>query len=190
MPQLLFLEIYCQSIHWVDDLWIVSVVEIQRIKCVGIGIQKKILSLTLLMPTIISDHLMGRQCRLIPIFNGCRMLGFFLGLFLELDRKYRKQIYKVSYISRNISGIISAWGNMGLARFWEMAYIPQFKVPSASSSGSLSFIVCLKCCRMVDSVPIRHTISILWMIPPLGWKCSHGRTQYIPGKQVLVSAWL
>ena len=131
MPQLLFLEIYCQSIHWVDDLWIVSVVEIQRIKCVGIGIQKKILFLTLLMPTIISDHLMGRQCRLIPIFNGCRMLGFFLGLFLELDRKYRKQIYKVSYISRNISGIIPDWGNMGLARYREMATLPAGYIPHA-----------------------------------------------------------
>ena len=40
-------------------------------------------------------------------------------------------------------------------------YIPQWKVQTASSSGSQSFIVCLNCCRMVDSVPIRHTISIL-----------------------------
>jgi hypothetical protein len=37
-------------------------------------------------------------------------------------------------------------------------YIPQPKVPSASSSGSLGFIVCVKCGRIVDSVPIRHTI--------------------------------
>jgi hypothetical protein len=39
------------------------------------------------------------------------------------------------------------WGNPGVARCWEMAtlptgYIPQFKVPSTSSSGSLGFIVC------------------------------------------------
>ena len=36
-------------------------------------------------------------------------------------------------------------------------YIPQCKLPSASSIGSLGFIVCVQCCRMVDSVPIRHT---------------------------------
>ena len=28
------------------------------------------------------------------------------------------------------------------------------------------------------------------MIPPLGWEHSHGKTQYIPGKQVLVRSWL
>ena len=105
--------------------------EIQRIKCVGTGIQKKILSLTLLMLTTISNRLMGHQCHSIPIFNGCRMLGFFLGLFLELDRKYRKQIYKVSYISRNISGIIPAWGNMGVARYREMATLPAGYIPHA-----------------------------------------------------------
>ena len=40
-------------------------------------------------------------------------------------------------------------------------YIPQRKVTSASSNGSLVFVVCVQCCRMVDSVPIWHTISIL-----------------------------
>ena len=30
--------------------------------------------------------------------------------------------------------------------------IPQLKGPSASSSGSLGFIVCVQCCRIVDSV--------------------------------------
>ena len=40
-------------------------------------------------------------------------------------------------------------------------YIPQRKLPSASSSGSPDFIECAQCCRMVDSVPIKHTISIL-----------------------------
>ena len=39
-------------------------------------------------------------------------------------------------------------------------YIPQRKLPSASSSGALGFIVCVKCCKMVDNVPIRHTISL------------------------------
>ena len=32
-------------------------------------------------------------------------------------------------------------------------YIPQNIVTSTSSSGSLGFILCVKCCRMVDSVP-------------------------------------
>ena len=80
-------------------------------------------------------------------------------------------------------------------------YIPQHKVTSASSSGSLGFIVCVKCCRMVDSVP-RWQLSLSWpiqsdhlsiadrMIPPLGWEHSHCKTQYIPGKQVLVRSWL
>ena len=39
------------------------------------------------------------------------------------------------------------WGNLGVARCWEMAtlpagYIPQRKLPSASSSGSLFHCVC------------------------------------------------
>ena len=59
-------------------------------------------------------------------------------------------------------------GNPGVARCREMAtlpagYIPHRKVPPASDSGSLNliFIVCVQCCRMVDSVPIRHSICIL-----------------------------
>jgi hypothetical protein len=59
----------------------------------------------------------------------------------------------------------SLWGNPGMARCREMAtlpagYIPQRKLPLASSSGSLGFIVCMQCCRMVDSVPTRHTRSL------------------------------
>ena len=46
--------------------------------------------------------------------------------------------------------------------FLHKGYILQRKVPSASNSGSLGFIVCLQCCRMVDSAPIRHTIFILY----------------------------
>ena len=80
-------------------------------------------------------------------------------------------------------------------------YIPQRKVTSAGSSESLGFIVCVKCCRMVDSVP-RWWISLSWpiqsdhlsiadrMIPPSGQVHSHGKTQYIPGKQVLVRSCL
>ena len=40
-------------------------------------------------------------------------------------------------------------------------YILQRRVPSTSSSGSLGFIVFVRCCRMVDNVPIRHNISIV-----------------------------
>ena len=64
------------------------------------------------------------------------------------------------------------------------------------SSGSLGFTMCVKCCRMVDSVPIWQ-LSLSWpirsdhvliadrMIPPSGREHCHGKTQYIPGKQVL-----
>ena len=52
----------------------------------------------------------------------------------------------------------SLWGNSGMARCQEMSTlsagcIPQCKVTSLSSSGSLGFIVCVKSCKMVDSVP-------------------------------------
>ena len=62
----------------------------------------------------------------------------------------------------------SLWGNPGMARCWEMStlpagYILQRKVTSASSSGSLGSIVCVKCCRMVDSVP-RWWLSLSWPI--------------------------
>ena len=78
---------------------------------------------------------------------------------------------------------------------------PQRKLTLASSSGSLGFIVCVKCCRMVDSVP-RWWLSLSWpiqsdhlwiadrMIPTSGRKHSHGKTQSIPWKQVLVRSWL
>ena len=36
-------------------------------------------------------------------------------------------------------------------------YIPQHKVPSASSSRSIGFSVCVQCCRMVDSVKFGHS---------------------------------
>ena len=61
--------------------------------------------------------------------------------------------------------------------------------------------MCVKCCRMVDSVP-RWWLSLSWpiqsehlaiadrMIPPSGREHSHGKTQYIPGMQVLVRSWL
>ena len=72
----------------------------------------------------------------------------------------------------------SLWGNPGMARCWEMAtlpagYIPQRKVPSASSSGSLGFIVCVQCCRMVDSVI--HALYFIYLHSILffnfsGWK--------------------
>ena len=68
-------------------------------------------------------------------------------------------------------GLPTVWsqlGNLGMARFQEMlslsaGYIPQRKVTSESSSGSLGFIVCVKCCRMADSVP-RWRLSLSWPI--------------------------
>ena len=42
-------------------------------------------------------------------------------------------------------------------------YIPQCKVTLASRSGLLGLIVCVKCSRMVDSVP-RWQISLSWPI--------------------------
>ena len=36
----------------------------------------------------------------------------------------------------------------------------------------------------------RYEAHCRWMIPHLGQELSHGMTHYIPGKQVLVSAWL
>ena len=71
----------------------------------------------------------------------------------------------------------------------------------AGSSGSLGFIVCVKCCRMVDSVT-RWQLSLSWpihsdhllitdqMIPPLGREHSHVKTQYSwkagPGEVMIV----
>ena len=51
----------------------------------------------------------------------------------------------------------SLWRNLGTARYQEMSTLPagcilQLKVISVSSSGPLGFIVCMKCCGMVDSV--------------------------------------
>ena len=76
-------------------------------------------------------------------------------------------------------------------------YIPQGKVTFATKSGSLGFIVCVKCRRMVDSVPrwqlslswpiqSDHLLIADWMILPLGLEHSHGKTQYIARKQDLV----
>ena len=76
-----------------------------------------------------------------------------------------------------------------------------------SSSESLGFTgfhwvsLCVKCYRMVDIVPrwqlslsrptqSDHLLIADWMIPPLGWEYSRGKTQYIPVKKVLVRSWL
>ena len=90
-------------------------------------------------------------------------------------------------------------------------YIPQRKVTSASSSGSLGFImnfhcVCVKCCRMVDSVP-RWQLSLsrpiqsdhlliadyddtvfgagtlTWQNPVHSWKAGPGEVMTVENKQ-------
>ena len=87
----------------------------------------------------------------------------------------------------------SLWRNLGMARCQDMStlpagYILHCKVTSASSSGSLGFIVSVKRCRMVDSVP-RWQLSLSWPTQSdhlaIGWYC-----QYIPENQVLVRSWL
>ena len=118
----------------------------------------------------------------------------------------------IHYImSQRPQGLLTVWslqGNPGMARCQGMStlpvgYIPQCKVTLASSSGSLGFIVY---CRMVDSVPrwqlslwepitilankVRPSVIEDWMILPSWWEHSHGKTQYIPGKKVLVRSCL
>ena len=104
-----------------------------------------------------------------------------------------------------------------MARCQEMStlpagYITQHKVPSASSSGSLGITVCVKCFRIVDSVPIRHTISILkpiqsdhlsisqtddtafgagtfsWQNPVHSWKGGPGECMTWVGKKTSIKA--
>ena len=87
-------------------------------------------------------------------------------------------------------------------------YIPQHKVTSASSSGSLGFIVCVKCCRVVDSVP-RWQLSLsgpiqsdyliadcddtafgegtlTWQDPVHSWKAGPGEVMTVENKQNLI----
>ena len=73
----------------------------------------------------------------------------------------------------------------------------QSDIGEQQCTGSLGFIVCVKCYSMDDSVP-RWQLCLSWpiqsdhlsitdpMILPLGREHSHGKTQYIPRKQVLV----
>ena len=92
----------------------------------------------------------------------------------------------------------SLWGNPGMARCQEIStllagYIPQRKVTSGSSSGSLGIIVCVKCCRMVDIVYQDTDYLYLGQYSRLqtGWYCLWGGSiLYIPEKQVLVRSWL
>ena len=43
---------------------------------------------------------------------------------------------------------------------------------------------------LLSSIQSDHLLIIDWMMPPLGTEYSHGKTQYIPGKQVLVRSQL
>ena len=97
-----------------------------------------------------------------------------------------------------------------MARCREMStlsagYIPQHKVTLASSSGSVGFIVCVKYCRMVDSVP-RWQLSLSWPIqsdrrsdetafgvgtfswqdPVPSWKAGPGEVMTVENKQTLI----
>ena len=81
------------------------------------------------------------------------------------------------------------------------AYITQHRVTSASSSGLLDFMVNFHCVWSISGLLIvyqdgdylylgQYNQTICWsqivMIPPLRRKHWHGKTQYIPGKKVLV----
>ena len=59
----------------------------------------------------------------------------------------------------NVRGSLSSQFFTQLA-YKAVGYIPQYKVSSASSNGSMGFIVSVQCYRMVDSVPIRHIRSL------------------------------
>lgn len=104
----------------------------------------------------------------------------------------------------------SLWGNQGMARCREMStlhagYIPQRKVTSASSSGSLGLIMNFHCVWSVAGWLIVYQdgnylypgqysqtifLSKIKMIPPLEQEHQCGKTQCIPGMQVLVKSWL
>ena len=64
-------------------------------------------------------------------------------------------IYIFCFCITFLSNMFQSFERMRLEEFL------QRKVRSASSSRSMGCIVCVQCFRMVDSVPIRHTISIL-----------------------------
>ena len=96
----------------------------------------------------------------------------------------------------------SLWGNLGVARCQEMStlpagYIPKHKGTWASSSGLLGFhcvwsVVGWLIVHQDDNYPY----PVLYSRSQIGWyrllvqEPSHGKTQYIPGKQVLVRSWL
>ena len=95
----------------------------------------------------------------------------------------------------------SLWGNPGMARLLrDVNFASKIHPAGQSDIGEQQWVTGFhKCCRMVASVPIwqlslsgpiqsDHLSIADQMILPLGWH-SHGKTQYIPGKQVLVRSW-
>ena len=105
----------------------------------------------------------------------------------------------------------SLWRNPRMARCWAMSillsgYILQCKVTSPSSSGSLGFTTNFHCVWSVVGwlmvyqdgnylYPGRYTQTIwqsqiMMILLPSGWEYYHGKTKYIPGKQILVRSWL
>ena len=95
----------------------------------------------------------------------------------------------------------SLFGNLGIARCWEMSFCLQDTSYSTNWHQRAAVghwvLLCVKCCRMVDSLPrwqlslscpirLDHLSIPSLMIPPLGQENSQGKTQYIHGKQVLV----
>ena len=107
----------------------------------------------------------GKELLLVYLFS---KLGSVLGPVIQANGRLTfEEVCYASLHSEPAStlSLPTVWRNSGMARCREMStlpagYIPQLKVTSASSSGLLGFIVCEQCYRMVDSVPIRHTIFI------------------------------
>ena len=105
----------------------------------------------------------------------------------------------------SLTTVWSIQKNLGMARCQEMSTLPAGYICNAkwhqSAAVGLWDSLCVKCCRMFDSVP-RWRLSLSWpiqsdplliadlMILPLGQEHSHDKTQYISRKQVLMRSWL
>ena len=67
--------------------------------------------------------------------------------------RHNKRLRKVEHLQRKETISSEPYFRCKEMSTLRAGYIPQHKLTSASSSGSLGFIMCVKCCRMVDSVP-------------------------------------
>ena len=93
----------------------------------------------------------------------------------------------------------SLWGSLGMARCWEMSTLPAGYMSDIGKQQWITgfhcvwsvvgwLIVCIPRWQLSLSRPIQSDQLLIadQMIPPSGREHSHGKTQYIPGEQVLV----